>query len=150
MLRNCARRRRGATLVEMAIVSPVILLLILGLIIGGMGIYRYQEVAHLAREGARYASVRGTQYQQEVTGATAATPQSIYDNAIAPQTVVLDLSKLSYQVTWNSTNSPYTTTNFELPVGNTVSVTVTYQWFPEWFLIGPITFSSTATLPMTY
>ena len=147
--RNCCRRR-GATVIEMAVVFPVLILLLFGLVVGGMGIYRYQQVAHLAREGARYASVRGTDYQREVSGATAATAQSVYDNAIKPQAVALDLAKLTYQVTWNSTNSPSTTTNFELPVGNTVSVTVTYQWFPEWFLIGPITFSSTSTLPMSY
>jgi len=28
--------------------------------IGGMGIFRYQELATLAREGARYAVVHGT------------------------------------------------------------------------------------------
>jgi Flp pilus assembly protein TadG len=149
MLHTPSRRRRGASLVEMAIVFPVIILLLFGLIIGGMGIYRYQQLAHLAREGARYASVHGADSERE-TGVPAATPQDIYNNAIAPQVVVLDLSKLSYQVTWNSSNSPSTTTNFEQPVGNTVTVTVTYQWFPEWFLIGPITLSSSSTMPMSY
>ncbi len=37
-----------------------------------MGIYRYQQVASLAREGARYASVHGSQYAAD-TGNAAAT-----------------------------------------------------------------------------
>ena len=35
-------------------------------------------------------------------------------------------------------------------VTNYVSVTVTYTWLPELFLVGPITLSSTSTLPMAY
>ena len=35
-------KRPGAAVVEMAIVLPVMLLLVFALIIGGMGIFRYQ------------------------------------------------------------------------------------------------------------
>ena len=66
--------RRGVTLVECAIIYPLTLLLVLAIIIGGLGMFRYQEVASLAREGARYASVRGAKYAQTVAGATAANP----------------------------------------------------------------------------
>jgi len=145
------RRRRGVVSVEAAVVFPVTLLILLGLVVGGMGIFRYQQVAWLAREGARYASVRGTEYKKDVSGAQAATAQSVYDNAILPNATAMDPSRLGYSVTWNQNNSPYTvTTDFERPVGNTVSVTVTYTWMPEIFFIGPITLSSTSTLPMAY
>ena len=143
--------RRGAVSVETAVVFPVAILLLLGLVVGGMGIFRYQQVAWLAREGARYASVRGTDYAKEVSGAKAATKQDVYNNVILPNATVLDTSKLSYDVTWNSTNSAYTVTNnYSKPKGNTVSVTVTYTWIPEIFFVGPITLSSTSTLPMSY
>src|SRR5262245_37729382 len=82
MLQLRSQRRRGAVLVESAVVFPVFMILLLGLIVGGMGIFRYQQVAWLAREGARYASVRGADYKKEVSGATAATAQTIRDNAI--------------------------------------------------------------------
>src|SRR5205807_1709413 len=122
MLHRNSRRRSGATTVEMAVILPAVILLLFGLIVGGMGIFRYQEVVHLAREGARYASVRGTQYEAEVSGATAATAQDVYDNAIKPNNVLLDLNKLTYTVTWDTTNSPATVTNsYELPRGNSVS-----------------------------
>jgi Flp pilus assembly protein TadG len=55
-------RRRGATIMEAAIVLPVALFLIIGMMVGGMGVFRYQELAHIARETARYASVHGAQY----------------------------------------------------------------------------------------
>ena len=54
--------RRGATSVEFAIVASTVLLLLIGLIVGALGVFRYQEIARLAREGARYAAVRGEAY----------------------------------------------------------------------------------------
>ena len=53
-------RRRGAVAVENALVLGVMFSLILGVIVLGMGVFRYQEMAYLAREGARWASVHGT------------------------------------------------------------------------------------------
>ena len=35
-------------------------------------------------------------------------------------------------------------------IRNYVTVTVTYQWYPEFLLVGPITLTSTSTMPMTY
>jgi hypothetical protein len=104
----------------------------------------------LAREGARYASVHGGQYQLE-TGNTAATPQDVYNNAIAPYAVNLDFSQLSYTVTWNTSNMPYSvSSDYVTPINNTVTVTVNYNWFPEAYLVGPIRLSSTSTMPMSY
>ena len=49
-------------MVEAAIVLPVVMMLTLGTCSTAMGVYYYQLVATLAREGARYASVHGSQY----------------------------------------------------------------------------------------
>ena len=57
---------------------------------------------------------------------------------------------LTCTVTWNSSNAPLSTTNYEDPTGNTVTVKVTYKWFPEVFLVGPITLTSTSTTQMLY
>jgi Flp pilus assembly protein TadG len=142
--------RSGATIVEFAIVGPVTFLLLFGLLVGGMGMFRYMEIASLARAASRWASVHGTQYQQD-TGNPAATSIDIYNNAIVPNAVSLDMSQLNYAVTWNTSNSPYHTiivNNQVTPVGNTVTVALTYQWIPEWYL-GGITLTSTSTVPMT-
>jgi hypothetical protein len=135
---------------ESVVVVPVVVFFILATLVGGYGVFRYQQIALLAREGARYASVHGGQYQLE-TGNTAATPQDVYNNAILPYAVNLDLSQLSYAVTWNSSNMPYSvSSDYEKPTNNTVTVTVTYNWFPEAYLVGPIVLSSSSTMPMSY
>lgn len=142
--------RSGATVVEFAVVAPITFLVLLGLVIAGMGIFRYQEVASLAREASRWASVHGTQYEKD-TGNKAATAQDVYDNAIKPAAVSMDMSLLSYKVTWESSNSPYSAkvvNNQVVAVGNNVTVTVTYQWIPEAYL-GSITLTSTSTVPVS-
>jgi hypothetical protein len=113
-------------------------LFVIGLIVGGLGVFRYQQVASLAREGARYASVRGYKYQQ-VTGSPAATPADVYNDVLLPGAVALDQASLGYSVTWSPDNHQ----------GSAVNVRVTYQWIPEAFL-GGITLSSTSTAVVSY
>ncbi len=135
-LRN--QRRQGLTIVECAIIFPLLFLLVIGVMIGGLGVYRYQEVAALAREASRWASVRGAAYQF-YTGNTAATDKDVYEKAIRPKLVALDPAKLTYKVTWNPDNRQ----------GSTVTVQVDYLWLPEAFL-GGTKLSSTSTTLMSY
>ena len=72
--------RPGVATVEFAVVSSAALLFVIGLIVGALGVFRYQEVARLAREGARYASVRGDSYAN-ATGRPAATPDDVHQQA---------------------------------------------------------------------
>lgn len=151
-MRRAPQRRSGATVVECAFVYPVLFLLILALLVGGAGIFRYSQLASLAREGARYASVHGTQYAQEMN-VTAPTPDQIFNNVIVPMAVAFDTTQMGYSITYNTSNSPYYTildsNNNVVPVQNTVTVTLTYNWLPEMFL-GGITLSSTSVMPMSY
>jgi Flp pilus assembly protein TadG len=135
----------------MAAVGSVTLLILFGLLIGGFGIFRYQQVARLAREASRWASVHGTQYAKD-TNNTAATAQDVYDNAIAPNATGLDPAQLTYSVTWNADNNPTHTATVngqQVQVANTVTVTVNYQWIPEAFL-GGVTLSCTSVSAMSY
>jgi Flp pilus assembly protein TadG len=142
--------RRGTTTVEFAVTCPIVFFLIFATVVGGLGVFRYQQVAAAAREGARYASVHGGDYEQE-TGNPAATPEDIYTKAILPAASSLDPSLLSYSVTWNKNNMPLDASgSYETPTGNTVTVTVTYQWLPEMYLAGPYTLSSTSAAQMAY
>jgi Flp pilus assembly protein TadG len=168
-----ARRRRGSTLVECAFVYPITCFLIFGLLIGGTGIFRYQQVAHLAREAARFASVHGGQYAQNNAVAIMANELPNVDenylrtSIVAGGAVAFDPSRLTTTVSMNTTQGsfawdnttatynrwPYSTViqnNKVIPVQNTVSVTVTYSWFPELYLVGPISLQSTAVMPMSY
>lgn len=145
------RRRRGATMVESALVLSTALLLTLGAIVVGLGVYRYQQVASLARVAARYASVHGGQFAQD-TGQAMATSQSIYDQVIKPGAIGLDLSKLTYSVSWDNTNEMpvyMSNPNTNTYVRNRVTVTISYQWVPEAYLTG-ITLTSTSVMEMSY
>jgi Flp pilus assembly protein TadG len=150
-MRHAPKPRTGAAAIEFAVICPVLLLFIVGLLVGGLGIFRYQEIAAVARECSRWASVHGGQYQQE-TGNAAATAQDVYNTIILPQSAALDLSQLTYSVTWNTSNNPYHTviTNGQLvPVTNTVTVSISYQWIPEAYFGGG-TLTSTSVTPMSY
>jgi Flp pilus assembly protein TadG len=144
-------RRRGTTAIEFAFTCPIVFFLVFAIIVGGLGVFRYQQVASAAREGARWASVHGTDYAAE-TNNPAATAADVFNQAILPLAVALDPNYLTYSVTWNNSNNPLEVIggNYETPVGNTVTVTVTYQWFPEMLLVGPFTLTSTSTAQMVY
>lgn len=152
LLRRIDRsRRRGATLVEGAIVLPVLCLLLLGTVVGGQGVYLYEQVAALAREGARYASVHGTDYAKD-TGQAAADQTAILNNAIIPKAAGLDTSLLTCTVTWNTSNQPVIadpSSSSGKPINNTVRVTVNYQWNSILYF-GNITLTSTSEMPMCY
>jgi Flp pilus assembly protein TadG len=167
------------TIVECAIVYPLVFLLMLMLIIGGMGVFRYQEAAALARAGARYASTHGAQYRKDngeavgspgtsagtnngimsysvdptqASGSDTSWAGDIYDNGVRPNLVALDPKYLSFQVGWPQVKSPSGTVVLNNPdnwPGSTVTVTVTYQWFPDLYLVGPINLTSTSTMAIT-
>src|SRR5687767_14944556 len=100
--------RSGATLVEMAIAMTVLFLVLFGLILGSIGVFRYQQVAQLAREGSRWASVHGATYAREQKK-PAATPQDVYEQAIRPRATAMDPNNLSYAVSWDQSNEQYHT-----------------------------------------
>ena len=150
IIRRRTVRRRGAIALETALVTSVLFLLILGVIVLGMGVFRYQEMSFLAREGARWASVHGTGYASD-TGNAAATATDIYTNAIQPKLAILDASKLTYSVTWTTSNAPshtVTTNGVTTQVANTVTVKINYSWVPEAYF-GGVTMTSTSVMPMS-
>jgi Flp pilus assembly protein TadG len=109
-------RRSGAAAVEAAIVLPVALLLIYGIMSGAVMVLVTDEVATVSREGARWASVRGYTYSR-TTKRPAATADDIRNFCLA-QGVTLDPSKMTVNVYWTTSNM----------MGNYVTVEVHYQW----------------------
>ncbi len=160
-VRRQAGRRRGAVAVESAIVYPVLFLLLFGLIVGGLGVFRYQQVACQAREAARYACVHGSRYQKEQKQPSP-TADQVRTQVVLPLAAGMDPGQLTVQLDWldevNSTVTPWDqasrdpmgTTQQGQPVTHRVRATVTYQWFPELFLVGPINLRSVSELPMAY
>jgi Flp pilus assembly protein TadG len=148
MLRRTPRPRSGAAALEFAIVSPVLMLFLFGLVVGGLGIFRYHQVASLAREASRYASVHGLDYERE-TGQPAATEESISRDIVRANAAGLDPNKLTCSVTWDQSNLPKQFLPDKTVRTNVVIVTVSYRWLPEAYF-GGITLTSTSKLPMSF
>jgi Flp pilus assembly protein TadG len=154
-----SERRRGSAAVEAAIVFPVLMFLLLALIVGGIGVFRYQQVALLSQEASRWASVRGADFQKDAD-APSPTRDQILQQAALPLAVGMDPSQLSLQVQWidqgNGTVQDWDSApkyvKSQTPKGewvtNTVRVTVTYQWAPG-LLVGPLTLTSCCEGPMS-
>src|SRR5262245_35933553 len=99
------RNRTGATVVEFAIIAPLVFLLLIGFAVLATGVYRYQQVAYLAREGARYASTHGAQYRVDnklPMGNTTTWSDEIRDQAIMPAMSSLSPSRMTVAVSWSA------------------------------------------------
>jgi Flp pilus assembly protein TadG len=59
-MRKLLRERSGQSLVEFALVLPIFMLLLFGLIDGGRLVYQHSVLSQAAREGARLASVEAS------------------------------------------------------------------------------------------
>jgi hypothetical protein len=59
-MRRLFRDRSGQSLVEFALVFPIFMLLLFGLIDGGRLVYQHSVLSQAAREGARLASVEAS------------------------------------------------------------------------------------------
>jgi Flp pilus assembly protein TadG len=160
-MRYRSSKRRGAVAVESAIVYSLLFLLLFGLIVGGVGVFRYQQVACQAREASRWACVRGADWQKE-TGNPAPTQEQIRQAAVLPLAAGMDPDQLTIKVEWINrfTGKVYdwdeaprwtvsTTTTGEA-VTNTVRVTVSYAWSPSALLPGTLTLRSVSEVPMAF
>jgi Flp pilus assembly protein TadG len=162
MIRRIPRRRRhAALLIEAAFVYPLLIFLILMIIIGGMGVFRYQQVACQAREAARWAGVRGSDWHKE-TGQAYPTKNDILQQAVLPMAVGMSTNNITLQVLWidqvtgqvvdwdAAPKHPLSVNASNQGVTNRVRVTVTYQWTPSLFLVGSINLQSTCEIPMSF
>jgi hypothetical protein len=71
-------RVRGQTLVEAALVMPMLVMLLFGIITIGIGVFYQQQITNAAREAARYAAIHSASAVCPTTGD--------YDPASPPQT----------------------------------------------------------------
>ena len=135
---RCARRyrhRRGATTVELAIVLPTVILFLIGLCVAELGAFRYHQIAALAHESVRWASVHGKEYAKQ-TGGNIATRDDIFKNVLKPKAIGVDLNNIVCEVQWNEEQ-------------NVVTVKIQYIWTPEAFF-APQKISCTAIALATY
>ncbi|HVN68612.1 MAG TPA: TadE/TadG family type IV pilus assembly protein [Candidatus Binatia bacterium] len=115
---------RGASIPETAIVIGVLLALILGIMDFGRAMYTYAFIAQITREGARWATVRGSQCALlDNCNATSAQIQTYVRGLSEGLTTP---SNINVTATWPSTSCPAGSSG-NAP-GCAVSVNTTYQY----------------------
>lgn len=77
-----SQQQRGQSTVEIALVLPLLLIIIIGIIMVGFIMYAYNQVSNATREGARAGSLyRLTQAQSGWTNLSQAVRFAIYDSS---------------------------------------------------------------------
>ena len=66
-MRRHLRGRQGQALLEFALVFPILMMFLFGIIIWGLGVFYQQQVQNVAREGARYAAIHSSEAQCPTT-----------------------------------------------------------------------------------
>lgn len=134
----------GGSLVELALTSAVTLSLLFGVFEVSMALYSYHFVAEAAREGSRFAMVRGFQCPTNVTvsycSPTAANTTGAVASDVSHYVANLGVPfarNLTVTTTWLSKSqdangfdiwTACTTAPCNMPTTNAVQVTVTYAY----------------------
>jgi Flp pilus assembly protein TadG len=153
-----SRNGSGQSLVEFALVFPLIVLILFGIFDLGRGVYAYNTMANAARQGARVAAVN----QLDVTAMTTCNEDMPIENPATPHWQIRPCaaaSAVSLGVQPSGVSVAYTKppgTDLScaptLHVGCIASVTVSYTWTPSTPVIGnilgPIQMSSTSQIPI--
>jgi Flp pilus assembly protein TadG len=144
------RQRVGVAALEFAIIINVVLALIFLTLLGGIGTLRYEQLAQIAHETARYASTHGAQYRKDAglsNGTSSDWYTDINNNGFQAHLMGLDPNSLSLAVSWSPVPSlPSQSDNWP---GATVTVTVSYAWTPGFYITGTYHMSSTSVVTIT-
>ncbi len=91
------KKNRGQAMVEFALVLPILLLLLFGMIEFGRVFHEYLVVTHAAREGARVATLGGT--DAEILSSVNIAADSVPATVIVPQGTRVRGSQVTVTVT---------------------------------------------------
>jgi Flp pilus assembly protein TadG len=126
--KSCARRSRqsGATLVEQALILPILLALFFGIVDMGRALYSYSYVSYIARDATRWASVRSTNLNGPPAPIDAGDVTNYVKNVSG---IGLDPARITATTNWiaPANNSPLCATVQKKP-GCVVQVTVNYNF----------------------
>lgn len=134
----------GASTVELALVLPVLLLLLIGILDSARAINAYVTISNASREGAHYAALHPT-----------AAPSAIKSAAVIPHAQQLDPASIGVSVTYSDANvksasCPVPTTTAP-PAGSPtpttipIRVDVLYPWSAATFFVGQFLGGGTRT-----
>jgi Flp pilus assembly protein TadG len=114
---------RGTNLVEYALVLTLLLTTLFGLIDFGRALYAYHFVSDAAREGTRYAVVRGSSCTSPGCPASSGDIEDYLEKVPAG----IDANQLTVTTTWNPNGSTNCTVISNAP-GCVVEVQVSYNF----------------------
>ena len=124
-MKRAAWSERGASLPESAVVMTVLLAMIFGVIEFGRLMYTYAFVAQIAREGARWAIVRGNQCS--LLDHCNAAPSDIQTYVRSLNEGATNSGNIGVTASWPSAGCPPGVSGNS--PGCTVVVTVTYPFY---------------------
>lgn len=143
------RRSRGQALVEFAIVLPVFLLVLSGVLDFGFLFYSRMSAINAIREGAENGALQSgpsttwSQMKTSVSGVITADA-----NGVPLGSPTFQLLTLSAPSTWVSATNPSGTTLMSALKGDAVQVTATYQYHTFFPLLFGTTIPVTVTTQM--
>lgn len=157
--RRLPRTERGQTLVEFALILPILLALTVGLVDAGRAVYYFNATAHSARSAARYGAVYGGSqhpsfnwvnsfngnsegiYSAAGGHAPDSYPETTIVGTAANASPMLSGNELVVQIT------PLGTDTSRFSPGTQLRVTVSYTFTPSMPLLSefPIRMSSDTT-----
>ncbi len=144
------RRTRGQSLVEFAIVLPIFLLILSGILDFGFLLYSRMTVISATREGARVAIDAPKTSTDPSTQATlqARIPDLVRTRVTDAAAGGLNISALSTQVTCVDKAAGSCAFNGSAEPGNSVKVTVSYQYRSFFPLLFGQSFEMSSTVQM--
>jgi Flp pilus assembly protein TadG len=133
-------RERGQDLIEFALIAPVLILLLFGILQTGLIVMQYNTVANAAREGARHGitmKTPGTELAGQTCVGAGAPPATVRDAACR---IASGLTANQVTVFWDTPPG----------VVNTGSISVTVK-YPAQITITPLieSFGGSGTIPLS-
>ena len=145
-LKTRTHPRRGATLVEAALVTVALLSLLLGTLDLGIAVLRYNMLSEAARTGARMAIVHGADAPSEMAAWNAATAATQIKTALEPLMAGSGVAAGDFIVTVTYEQSGGADA---VKPGRPVTVLVSHNWLPiVTFLFGNAAVPLSATSKM--
>lgn len=138
-IRKLHTQRGGTTCVEMAVVGPLTLLILFGIIDVGMAVWSYNCIYTAAREGARSAVVHGS---KSIAPFGPTANDSALDQAVRNYAFGLASSNLTVTSGWPDGNN--------MP-GSRMSVRLDYKYYPVSILqLGRFTLHSSTIMAICH
>jgi Flp pilus assembly protein TadG len=145
-LRAALHDDRGVTLVEFALVLPVVLVLLIGCLDFARVLNASVTIQNASREGARYATLH-----PRLTGEDSLTYNARVRDYVKDRVVPLDPQLITVTVTASASsdprcagNAPTSCTWGSQPAPTALRVSVRYPWTATAWLIGPMIFAATS------